>query len=247
MAALNMTDLELTNALATHLEVEVDANNSAHVLAQAEARHGSAKGRDLVMLLWLGRRPTVSLVFNGHAHLGAHGRAGDLSLSGWMPESPTEGRWAAGTGSSTIRSADEFADAMALALQDPKHEIWGELVEWFRGITPAIALVACVVDPDVIVLSGPGARIGEPMVAALEEALSGTMRHTPEVVAPEFHEFNLSDAAATGGRDHVLATLIEPEGGVGELTRECFIALHREQHSARPVSQDGAEAHWEKG
>lgn len=154
-----------------------------------------------VMLVHLGRRPSVAWFLNGAEYVGAHGTAGDLAASDVIQP------WA---GPIEAAAAGDLA-AVASARQ------------YFRQITPQLAFAIALVDPASVVIAGalaPAVReVAPEFVAAVEERVQAP----PQVRVSDLDEFAVAIGAARLAREHVVNRLLDHPGGVAPVDRSSIV------------------------
>ena len=195
---------------ATGVEVVVD--NDANAAALAEARIGAGRGRRMVLMVTVGTGIGGGLVIEGEVERG-RGHLGEIGHTMLDPAGPRcscglSGHWEAmGSG----RALDRRAEALALA--DPAGAVAraagadrpagrhladaaaagdavarGALEEIGRQFGRGLANMVAVLDPDVIVVGGGVAAVGEdflgPARTSLWESLAGAEYRKPTPVEP---------------------------------------------------------------
>lgn len=215
---------DLVRELGDRLNVPVEAGNDIQLLGRAEHLWGAAAGYQHALLVWLGRRPAVSLILRGRPYTGAHGTAGDLSRVGLGPSDTSwrgRGRWLPdldrGTGEDPLAPllhAAQTGDAEALA----------SLGRWLQDLAPFVSLFAAVVDPEVIVLGGPLVPLAESLVPVLEDDLAAHLQQRPPIRIASGGSDAVVDAAARFAGERVHTRLMDNGGnGLARLDRS---ALH---------------------
>lgn len=164
----------------------------------AEHESGAARGVRDVMLVSLGRRPSIALLLDGQLYVGAHGSAGELSLNELLPAT-----------SSDHAAAPETARA------------------FLAGITPQIAYAVGLVDPSLVVVGGAPASVFAPSLPGFGAALASRLQSPPEVVASALDQFAAATGACLLARRRVFAVLLHAPDGVAALTQEGFLAAAR--------------------
>lgn len=187
--------VELTERLGVPTEIENDVN----LVALAEHDQGAAAGTASSVLLWSGSGLGAALVVGGRLHRGATGSAGEL---GYLPVPGQElVRHAARSGTGGFQRAAGPAAVLALGRGLGLHGadaatmvrtalaggagaeafLDGLAVRYATGLAAVIA----VVDPELLVLSGPVLQAGgEALRARVEQEVSClAMRPTPVAMA----------------------------------------------------------------
>ena len=234
---------DLVHELSTRLGVPAEARNDIQLFGRAEHLWGAAAGYRHALLVWLGRRPAVSLILDGQPHTGAHGTAGDLSRVGlrpsdtawgghgrWLPApEPTEAKDVTAGAADTERTGtapeDPLPGLLAAARTGDKAALTA-LRRWLEAISPFISLFAAVVDPEVIVLGGPLVPLAEELVPVLEQDLAvHVQQRAPIRIAAGGEDAVVDDAARYAAR-RVHARLIDNGGqGIARLDRTTFHKL----------------------
>lgn len=192
------------------------ALNDIRAAAIAEHQVGAAQGVDDFFLIHLGRRPTLGLVIHGVPRRGAHGSAGDVLRR--RPEREATGDhwldpWA--------DDEDPFgAVVRAAAAGDP--EATASIVEEVRSLTPSVAFAAAVVDPEVAVVGGAMAVVGEEFRDDLGAALFGEHDRSPTLHLSHLDEYAPAHGAALLACQVLRETLANPTVGALPFTVEEF-------------------------
>lgn len=232
--------INLSTEIGQRMGVPVEVRNDIQLFGRGEHHWGAASGFQHALLVWLGRRPTVSLIVRGEPYVGAHGTAGDLSRVGRTPgegsgqrvQLPTLNLPAGGdaSGGSTARShRAEESDPLRTLLdeaRDGSHEAGARIEQWFRELAPIISLSTAVVDPEVIVLGGPLVPLADDLVPILEGDLAVHLQHRPMVAVSAGGQDAIVDAAARYAVERVYTRLQDNGGhGVAPLSRDALRAL----------------------
>jgi predicted NBD/HSP70 family sugar kinase len=177
----------IASRIADSLGLPVTHGNDVNLAAVAEGIRGSARGEPDFALLWLGTGVGLGLVLGGVLRAGAHGGAGEI---GYLPASglaelPRVDRGAAGAFQQLaggqgiralarqhgIRGTDPAAIVAAAAAAGPAgHRLLADLGD---RIALGAASIATVVDPGVLILGGPVALAGGPVLVDLVRAGMG--------------------------------------------------------------------------
>ena len=154
--------------LEARLGVPVTIDNDVNLAAVAEQRDGAARGASDFVLLWVGRGIGSAIVMGGEVHRGASGAAGEL---GYLPVPGVElprhisrrdkGAFQRLAGEEAILEAARRHGVTATSLRaaigsgDP-----ALLDDVAHRLAVGVAAVCAVVDPGLVVLSGPVALAG---------------------------------------------------------------------------------------
>ncbi|BAJ29877.1 MULTISPECIES: ROK family transcriptional regulator [Kitasatospora] len=183
---------ELAEAVAAGVSFENDVN----LAAVAEQAGGAAAGREDFVLLWAEEGIGAAVVLAGRPHRGFTGGAGEV---GYMPvpdappvsltarRTPSGGFQDLAGGPAVLALArkhglpgTDAAQAVAGALTAPGGE--GFLAELAERLAVGLAVIASVVDPELVVLSGGTLTAGgEPLRELVQDALGRTSIPRPEV------------------------------------------------------------------
>lgn len=169
----------------------VKAGNDANVAALGEAWKGAAKGASHVILVTLGTGVGGGIVIDGKIVSGAHGAGGEIghaNIVSDMEESCNCGnkgcleQVAAAPGivrlakkeleksaeDSLLRTGEVSAKAVFDAYKQ-NDKLAGRVVGTVCAyLGRALAIFACVTDPEVILIGGGVAKAGEPLIEALQ-------------------------------------------------------------------------------
>lgn len=181
---------DLADAIGAPVAVENDVN----LAAVAEQALGSAAGCEDFVLLWAGDGIGAAIVIAGRLHRGHTGGAGEV---GYMPvpgapvvrdvRRANSGGFQELTGAPAVLAlarahgldAPDAAEAVARALASDAEPFLAELAE---RLAVGLAVIASVVDPELLVLSGeiPAAG-GERLRSLVEGSLDRLSAPRPEV------------------------------------------------------------------
>ncbi|MGO1385171.1 MAG: MarR family transcriptional regulator [Arachnia sp.] len=210
--------------------------NDVRAATYAERRVGVASEYGHVLLANLGRRPTLGTLIHGSPWAGAHGTAGDMSLNRSLP-SVEDMDWMA----AFADDPDPLGAAVAAAVAGDKVVPAGAR-EYFTSITPALAIAAAIVDPEVFVLAGALTPLAGAFLEPFSEYLAEHMQQPPRVLVSTLDQFAAALGAALLAVSSIQATLASPDAGVAPLTRDALTArlgerqLHAESHQRRSLT-----------
>lgn len=221
---------DLVSELRARLSVPVEVRNDIQLFGRAEHLWGAAAGYRHALLVWLGRRPAVSLILDGRPHTGAHGTAGDLSRVGLSPSDTAwsgHGRWlpAPETPAAPDAAPEDPLPSLLAAARAGDQDALAALQHWLEAISPFISLFAAVVDPEMIVLGGPLVPLAEELVPVLERDLAAHLQQRPPIRIAAGGGDAVVDAAARYAAQRAHTRLMDNGGnGVAPLDRT---ALHQ--------------------
>lgn len=211
--------LDVIALLEERLGVPVLLDNDVNTLTIAEQLFGAGRGLAHLLVVTVGRGIGMGLVVNGLVHRGAHGGAGEIGHVQVVPNGPD--CWCGRRGCLEAVAAEpavvrevlastgrlvQPGDIAALAARDP--EVSGILDRAGRHIGRAVAAIATVLDPQRIVISGEGVRLGEHYVNAIRAELieREQKEEATEVVIEPWGD----EAWARGAASLVLRELFHP-------------------------------------
>lgn len=169
----------LGEILAERLQVPVLVENDVNALALAEAWYGHGREHESFLVLTLGRGVGLGIVLNGELYRGPSGGAGEFGHVLLDPEGPESSQTARGTVESflsdgaLLRRARERIRAFPadggpaelLALADAGDEGARAVYEEAGAVLGrALSILANVLAPRLVVLSGEGMRASEHVV-----------------------------------------------------------------------------------
>jgi glucokinase len=168
--------------------------NAGAAAVTAEAWTGAAQGARHAVSLWIGETVFAGVLFDGHPWLGSHGLAGSAAwlalnpverqdyrkLGGLAAEVSTRGiarrlawRIQAGDSSSVLERAGDLEAITATHVFEEARAGDGVSISVVRDtakyIGMAVANLASVIDPDVVVISGPLASAGDVLLGPIRQ------------------------------------------------------------------------------
>lgn len=201
------------------------AGNDANVAALGEAWKGAAEGASHVILVTLGTGVGGGIIIDGKIVSGAHGAGGEIGHANMVPneeESCNCGnkgcleQVASATGivrlakkeleqsveESLLRSEEVTAKAVFDAYKQ-KDKLAGRVVDTFSAyLGRALAVFACVADPEIILIGGGVAKAGEPLIGAIQreyqKAAFSPCKETPIKLAKLGNDAGIYGAAKLG-------------------------------------------------
>lgn len=216
--------LDLGGMLRQRLALPVEVDNDIQLVGRDEQRWGAARDCDHALVLWLGRRPSVSLVLDGKPYLGVHGTAGDLSRVGLLPDKT----WWSGVGTRQASMGcaevdDPFATALAAA-DSGDESASAAIATWLEDLAPLVSVFTAVVDPEMIVLAGPLTSLSDIAVPVLETDLARQVPNPPRVAVSAAGDSVVADAAARRAGERIQERLLcDHGGGIAPLRRSTLV------------------------
>jgi len=216
--ALGWDNVPLAQLVRDAFQVPAFVENDVNLAALGEYSFGAGRGTKNLVVILVGTGIGAGIIINGRLHRGARETAGEIgylmvdrsSLDRTYPgfghlESVAGGRGIAerarqrlGTASPPPEgwprdpAAITARDVFALYRRDPiATEVVDEVIDY---LTIAIANVACVLNPERIVLGGGVIERNPHLVSTIGERLRGRIPDVPEIVGAELG----GDAVLTG-------------------------------------------------
>lgn len=203
--------------LEAELGVQVRIENDVNLAATAERVAGAGLGREVFVTIWLGNGVGAAFDINGSLHRGAFGGAGEIGFTP-IPHAASHygdslrevqdligGRAVLALLNGHGISGDGFAATLAALDAAPnRHAVLEDLAPRIAiCLTPLLS----VLDPELIVLSGPtGSAGGADMAELVAEHIRTMSRWYPEVVAT-----TVRDNAVLQGASELLVTEVRAE------------------------------------
>ncbi|MEU6173596.1 ROK family transcriptional regulator [Streptantibioticus parmotrematis] len=221
---------DLFDRLRAELGTGLDVVNDANLAALGEYAVGAGQGSRLFAYLWIGTGLGAGLVADGKVFRGGHGAAGEIGYLPMFPlpvdgEPPAPGSARGGplegavSADAVVRLAhamgmredlvatakDVFAAARAgdaVAVRVVDHEA--------ARLAHAVAALAAVIDPELVVIGGAVGRNGDLLLAPIRTHLRDLTPLRPRVVASALGDdavlLGAIATAAETARDHVFDT-----------------------------------------
>jgi predicted NBD/HSP70 family sugar kinase len=177
LPALNATDIAMLLEGRTGAPVRI--GNDVKLAGLGEARAGAGDRVPSMVLVWLGRRISSSVVIEGTVLQGLHGVAGEITVavgSGWTQTS-ARGEWLWPYGGDAVHNARLAVEGDGAAQQ----ALEGYLAEVGRSLSRLVGMI----DPHAVVISGAVSESLAPIAHRMHEILSRELNvpFVPEVVA----------------------------------------------------------------
>jgi glucokinase-like ROK family protein len=222
--ALGWRDLPLKAMLEDRFDLPVFVENNANLAALGEWLQGAGRGAQDLVFIAIGAGMGAGLVLRGELYRGANEAAGEVGYMITAPDRVQETFDGFGcleglagvTGiarratsmvqdhpGSMLQQLQEAAgghltarDVFAAAQQGDAVglQLFGETVDY---LTMAIANVACLINPEVVVIGGELAEFGEPLLGPVRERLRRLVPFVPEIRASELGELAVAVGAVT--------------------------------------------------
>ncbi len=216
---LEWAHLDLIGLLEERLHLPVLLDNDVNTLTIAEQLFGAGRGLAHVLVVTIGRGIGMGLVINGLVIRGSRGGAGEIGHVQVVPNGPD--CWCGRRGCLEAVAAEPAVvreiladtgrlaqpdDIAALAARDPA--VAQILERAGRHVGRAIASFVTVLDPQRVVISGEGVRLGDAYLVPLRDEVAG--RDQKEVPTDVVIEPWGDEAWARGAATLVLRELFHP-------------------------------------
>lgn len=195
LPALNT--LDVAAALEDRTGAPVRIGNDVKLAGLGEARVGAGRAASSMLLVWLGRRVSTSVVMDGVVLQGAHGLAGEITAA--VGTEWTQGSvygawtWPDGLGAlETGQRAVDGDDSAGAALED-----------YLGDIARPLARLTAMIDPHLVVISGVLSESPAPIAPMLADALAErlTVPIVPEVTVADHGRYSSAIGALVTAYD----------------------------------------------
>jgi glucokinase-like ROK family protein len=201
--SLNWRDFPLKEKLEERFNLPVQVENDVNLAVLGEQWFGSGKGVNNMVLLAIGTGMGAGLILDGAIYRGQTESAGEV---GYMVSNVDAlGRAYTGFGAmESIVSGSGIAERARIVLDGKishgkkssltamevfnaarQGEEWAKQVvdETIDHLSITIANIACLLDPELIVLGGGVANAGDLLIPAIQRRLQGVIPHVPRIEA----------------------------------------------------------------
>lgn len=216
---LEWAHLDLVGLLEERLGLPVLLDNDVNTLTVAQQLFGAGRGLAHFLVVTTGRGIGMGVVVNGVIHRGSHGGAGEIGHVQVVPNGPD--CWCGRRGCLEAVAAEPaivrevlastgrlVAPADIAAMADRERGVADILERAGRHIGRAVAGITTVLDPQRVVISGEGVRLGDHYLAPMRAELSE--REQKEVPTEIVIEPWGDEAWAQGAATLVLRELFHP-------------------------------------
>ncbi|MFI7124362.1 ROK family protein [Nonomuraea sp. NPDC050153] len=214
----------LVRRLTEALGCPVYLDNDVKLATQGERWRDAERREDSLVMIHWGERVGAGIVLNGELYRGASNDAGDVGFLDLFTDGPSTPRHPRGLGpfedrvggAEIVRQAARAADGAFLARIEAagEHALEAVLDAFVEGEPAAleaidvaarrfakgITVIRAILNPRLVVIGGPLARCGEPLLAALRRHLSGEPLDQPALEVSTLQE----DAVVHGALLHSL-------------------------------------------
>ena len=152
-----LNDWDFHREIESLIKAPLFVSNDVKAAALGEARLGAGAIDSSQVTVWLGRRVSTAVTFNGEMFEGANGVAGEMTTAvgtQWTPGSVC-GDWQWPGGRSPLETAERAnaGDAESLA----------SLHEYLSALADPLSRLVAILDPEVLVLSGALSETSAPL------------------------------------------------------------------------------------
>lgn len=212
-------DLDLVALLEARLDLPVLLDNDVNTLTIAEQLFGAGRGLAHFLVVTVGRGIGMGLVLNGAVYRGARGGAGEIGHIQAVPDGPA--CWCGRLGCLEVVAAEPAIVRQVLAstgrlvapeelasLAARSERVARILEQAGRLVGGAISVMATSLDPERVVVSGEGVRLGSHYLDAIRDGIAERWPDSPAVdltIEPWG-----DDAWARGAATLVLRELFHP-------------------------------------
>ncbi|WP_428950808.1 ROK family protein [Streptomyces sp. cg35] len=172
------TDLDLARRLAHDVPCRVLVENDVNLAVLAEHWRGAAVLADDVACVLVGRHISCGLMIDGRLHRGRRGGAGELGI---LPQLGLDEAGKALGWDGERQDGESRTDALARAVRAGDPAALEVLDRYLAGVAPGVAALVLALDPELVVLSGALAPVGEPLGPLLTEHLRPLTLHVPRI------------------------------------------------------------------
>lgn len=153
-----LNDWDFHREIESLINVPLFVSNDVKAAALGEARLGAGTVDSSQVTVWLGRRVSSAVTFNGELFEGANGVAGEMTTAvgtQWTPGSVC-GDWQWPCGRSPLQTAERAhaGDAECLA----------SLHDYLKALADPLSRLVAILDPEVLVLAGALSETSAPLV-----------------------------------------------------------------------------------
>ncbi|MEU6848302.1 ROK family transcriptional regulator [Streptomyces sp. NPDC046716] len=200
------TDLDLARRLADDFPGagRVLVENDVNLAVLAEHWRGAARLADDVACVLLGPRISCGLMIDGRLHRGRRGGAGEL---GYLPQLGLEQVKKGFAWPGERLPGESATDALARAVRAGEAGALDVLDRFLAGVAPAVAALVLALDPELVVLSGALAPVGDSLAPLLSAHLGPLTLHVPRLAVSTLGREGVALGAVRRALDAVEARL----------------------------------------
>jgi predicted NBD/HSP70 family sugar kinase len=202
----DLTGDVVVRALSERLQCQVYLDNDVKLAAQGEQSHGIRRDDSSLVVVHWGQRIGAGILIDGVLYRGATNDAGDLGfldfeMEGAVDSTPGLGRFEAWAGcdelvrlarseleragqidqSQRLEKADDALEQVIAAILNGDTACLRALRDIAARFAVGLGAIRALLDPHVVVLSGPMARLGDVLLAELRHALHSHLLKLPKL------------------------------------------------------------------
>ena len=179
---LEWAHLDLVGLLENRLDTRVLVDNDVNTLTIAQQLFGAGADRSNFVVVTIGRGIGMGVVVNGVVHRGGRGGAGEIGHVGAVADGPE--CWCGRHGCLEAVAAEPALVRQVLALTgrlaqpaelariaETNPPVGAAIEEAGRHVGRAIATAVALLDPECVVVSGEGVRLGDRYLSAIRVGL----------------------------------------------------------------------------
>jgi predicted NBD/HSP70 family sugar kinase len=200
------TGIDLARRLGEDLPGVILVENDVNLAVLAEHWRGAAVLADDVVCVLTGRRVSSSVMLDGRLHRGHRGGAGEM---GMLPLLGLGGAQDALTWPGERHDGESEVDALARAAADRNPAALDAIRAFAGRLTPGVAALVLAVDPELLVLTGGAAPLGEHLVPMLAAQLREVTLHVPRIAVSTLGEQGVALGAVRKALDRADAELLD--------------------------------------
>jgi predicted NBD/HSP70 family sugar kinase len=204
----------LVETLSDYLECEAYVDNDVKLATEGEQWRGAPHVLSSLVLIEWGERVGAGLLLNGGLYRGASNDSGDLGFLDLAVEGGASADDGLGPfertvgGAELVRLVQQHGDGSVASLEQAIDAILEErpaaltaLQEVAVRFARGVAVIRALLDPQLVIVGGPMARIGDRLIEELTAALAGQVLNQPPLELSTLG----GDAVVHGAVHHALA------------------------------------------
>ncbi|MCP3802615.1 ROK family protein [Allokutzneria sp. A3M-2-11 16] len=201
--------VDLRTALEERFAWPVLVENDANLAVLGERSRGVAGDVDDVVLLLAGERLGAGVFINGRLVRGAGGAAGEMGFLSLVEHVGT----AEGIGALTRKlSGLESAQAVFAAARSGDSAAGQVVQQVCARIARAVAVLATLLDPELVVVGGAVAEAGDVLLGPLEREVAALCDRPPRLLASALGDRAVVEGAVRFALQHVLKRIFAAAG-----------------------------------
>ncbi|MFD8566957.1 ROK family transcriptional regulator [Streptomyces sp. NPDC059639] len=213
------TDLDLARRLADDFPGtgRILVENDVNLAVLGEHWRGAARLADDVACVLLGPRISCGVMIDGRLHRGRRGGAGELGV---LPQLGLEQVKKGFVWAGERLPGESSTDALARAVRAGEPGALDVLDRFLAGVAPAVAALVLALDPELVVLTGALAAVGDPLASRLSAHLGLLTLHVPHIAVSTLGREGVALGAVRRALDAAEARLPEQYGATRSGTND---------------------------